>query len=179
MPADLTPDALAAAAADDLARHQQQREAAYLRAAGAMVISVPGDPDAESMFEWHRCAVCPAGDDPCACSGVPYPSAPVRAAVDSACPDGWASTDDLLAAYTDVLGRWEAAEAEIERLRQIKRLVLTPGDTLVYETPEWISHERADMIGKQMRVEFPGHQTAIVAGGHLTILIREEVDPDV
>lgn len=55
----------------------------YAAAGQAMV---PWDDDEDvSLFEWHHCTDnpnCPGGSDPCACSGSPWPSDPVRAAID-------------------------------------------------------------------------------------------------
>lgn len=38
--------------------------------------------EGEDLYEWRRCGDCAI--QPCACSGEPWPSPPVRAAVESA-----------------------------------------------------------------------------------------------
>ena len=56
-------------------------EQVYLNAALAMV---PFGDDDERLFEYHSCVDRPNCTPPCACSGVPWPSPAVRAAVDTA-----------------------------------------------------------------------------------------------
>lgn len=56
-------------------------EDVYRAAAEAMFEHADGDND--ELFAWQNCPSCPNGVR-CACSGIPYPSGPVRAAIDAA-----------------------------------------------------------------------------------------------
>ena len=67
----------------------EKRAAAYAAAGKAMVpLFMDDDPRAEEweekLFEWEPCGECPNRNEPCACSGRPWPSAAVRAAIDAA-----------------------------------------------------------------------------------------------
>lgn len=64
----------------------------YQAAARAMLPFDQGEPDEIDYFEWHHCMDQPNcaaakdanGRNPCACSGTPWPSPAVRAAIDAA-----------------------------------------------------------------------------------------------
>jgi hypothetical protein len=61
---------------------QVQRDTVYTAAAMAML---PWADDAElDVFEWRPCQQCPHPGFACPCSGRPWPSAAVRAAIDAA-----------------------------------------------------------------------------------------------
>lgn len=56
-------------------------------AAAGMALVPFGDDDDPTYFEWHHCynnPNCPGATSPCACSGAPWPSEAVRAAIDAA-----------------------------------------------------------------------------------------------
>jgi hypothetical protein len=111
----LTPATLAAAAADDLARHQQQRTA-RIRKAAVTYGHYWGTADTE---------------DGMVLSGAPYDlvhDPGFAAAIDTTGPDGWESVDALADAYRQTLADLERAEAEIERLRK-------PPITIHYDKP--------------------------------------------
>jgi hypothetical protein len=61
-------------------------------AAGKAMIPFGDDEDVE-LFEWHHCVNqpnCRGATEPCACSGMPWPSEAVRAAIDAALvASGW------------------------------------------------------------------------------------------
>jgi hypothetical protein len=61
-------------------------------AAGKAMVPFGDDEDLE-LFEWHHCIDqpnCRGATEPCACSGMPWPSEAVRAAIDAALvASGW------------------------------------------------------------------------------------------
>ena len=96
------------------------------RAAGLALVPY-GDDEGVSLFEWHACQRCPGG--PCACAGAPYPSEPVRAAIDAGRAPLIAERDELrqrLRDQRDASTRLRAALADMGRIHA--ETVLAPDD---------------------------------------------------
>jgi hypothetical protein len=68
-------------------------------AAGKAMVPFGDDEDLE-LFEWHHCIDqpnCRGATEPCACSGMPWPSEAVRAAIDAALvASGWRREEDVI-----------------------------------------------------------------------------------
>jgi hypothetical protein len=91
----------------------QSSDEVYLGAALAMWQWADVE-NSTDLFEWHKCGGCQA-PGPCSCSGVPYPSGPVRAAVDAA-------RAPLLAENADLRAKLEAVDVLAPVNQHVRRL---------------------------------------------------------
>jgi len=60
------------------------------------------------------------------------------------------------------------------RVSEVKRLVLRPGDRVVYETDRLVSPREVDVITRWLRLRFPDHEVLVVGGGSLAVVTPED-----
>jgi|GEM_PF-4678604 len=109
-----------------------------IQAAAKALLPWADDEDAHALFEWHHCDGCPSRGGPCACSGQPWPSAAVQAAITAAWP---LLERDLRAAQTKLQEYEHAIDWAVTCTACAKVL-----DASIAE------HERAEQAADQLRV---------------------------
>jgi hypothetical protein len=96
----------------------------YMAAANA-IIARDNDDEDDRLFEWRHCGGCNT-DSPCACSGVPWPSESIRAAIDVAYQAGFDAAD-AISGYEDFVADGPA-ETIIDPVPEVGPVMSTPDE---------------------------------------------------
>lgn len=60
--------------------------------------------------------------------------------------------------------------AERDRMQDIRRLALNPGDTLVFEADRPLTMQECDMQAAAIKAAFPDHHVMVVDQGHFVVV---------